>query len=70
LSGKTVLSDVEDYDLKPGTWAIGVIATLPPTLESGGYVLTTTVSYQNPPYKNQTEKSRAVFYVEKLPYKR
>jgi hypothetical protein len=70
LSGKAILFDVQDYDLKPGTWAIGTIVTLPPAAENGEYVLTTTVSYQNPAYKNQTEKRRNVFYVEKLPSKR
>jgi len=70
LSGKAILFDVQDYDLKPGTWAIGAFATLPPAIESGEYVLNTTVSYQNPANKSQTETSRTVFHVEKLPYKR
>ena len=70
LSGKAILFDEQDYDLKPGTWAIGVLATLPPAAESGEYVLNTTVLYQDSAYKNQTAKSRAVFYVEKLPSKR
>jgi hypothetical protein len=60
FSGKELIHAVDDYKLKSGTWAISVIFHLPKDLESGEYILNTTVSYQD-----KTEMRSASFYVEK-----
>jgi hypothetical protein len=65
FSGKELIQAVDDYKLKSGTWAISVIFHLPQDLESGEYILNTTVSYQD-----KTEMRSASFYVEKPSAKR
>jgi hypothetical protein len=65
FSGKELIHAVDDYKLKSGTWGISVIFYLPKDLESGEYILNTTVSYQD-----KTEMRSASFYVEKPSAKR
>src|SRR5262245_52757665 len=43
FSGKELIHAVDDYKLKSGTWGISVIFYLPKDLESGEYILNTTV---------------------------
>ena len=65
LSKKEITRSVDNYKVKPWTWANSIILHPPKESESGKYVLETWVSYQS-----KTENRSASFYVEQPSAKR
>jgi hypothetical protein len=63
FEGKQLLRDeTEEYEFKPGSWAVGAFITIPSAAKRGMYTLDVTMTY-----RNQVARQRKTFFVQASP---